>query len=320
MLLREYRPGDEQDIAELFKVVFDRKLDLRFWNWRFAENPRGKGIICLMFDNQKLVGHYAVTPTPLWVKGKVYRAAFSMTTMTHPDYCGRGIFSQLASEVYGCCKAKGIKFVFGFPNENSYHGFTQKLGWHGFGRVKGWAIEEIPTHLAGEHGFTYEELQSCDERVDDLWARARESNNIIVPRTADFFNWRYFHKPDGEYTIYGINDDDGVLQGLLVLKVFRDRDETTGHIIDILAPDQLDIHQAILRKATEFFAENEVASITCWIPCGSPIAAQLQAIGFFKREWPTYSGAKVLDNTSVDISFVANPRHWSFTMGDSDVF
>jgi GNAT superfamily N-acetyltransferase len=320
MQVREYIPGDEQEISELFNVVFKRKLDLRLWNWRFVENPCGKGIIRLMFDNQKLVGHYAVTPTPLWVKGKVYRAAFSMTTMTHPDYCGRGIFSQLASEVYGCCKAKGIKFVFGFPNENSYHGFTQKLGWHGFGRVKGWAIEREPAHLPREHEFAYEELRAFDKRVDDLWARARESNNIMVPRTADFINWRYFQQPGGEYTVYGIIDRNSVLQGLLVLKVFIGRDETAGHIIDFLAPDRPDVQQAILRKATEFFAKKGVANITCWIPSGSPIAAQLQAIGFSQKGWPTYSGVKVLDDAFEDISFVTDPCLWSFTMGDSDVF
>jgi len=140
MLVREYIPGDEQKILKLFNVVFGRKLDLRFWNWRFIENPYGKGIIRLMFDKGKLVGQYAVIPTPLWVKDKVHKAAFSMTTMTHPDYWGRGIFTELASEAYSYCKQSGIKVVFGFPNENSYHGFTKKLGWHGFGRVKEWAI------------------------------------------------------------------------------------------------------------------------------------------------------------------------------------
>jgi len=142
----------------------------------------------------------------------------------------------------------------------------------------------------------------------------------MVPRTADFINWRYFQQPGGEYTVYGIRDRNSVLQGLLVLKVFIGRDETAGHIIDFLAPDQLDIQQAILRKATEFFAKKGVANITCWIPSGSPIAAQLQAIGFSQKGWPTYSGVKVLDDAFEDISFVTDPCLWSFTMGDSDVF
>jgi len=320
MLVREYMPGDEKEISELFYVVFGRKLDLGFWNWRFVENPYGKGIICLMFDNQKLVGHYAVTPTPLCVKDKVHKAAFSMTTMTHPDYWGRGIFSELASEVYDCCKEKGIKVVFGFPNENSYHGFTQKLGWLGFGSIKGWAIEREPEHLSGEHELTCEEMETCDDRVDDLWDRARESGRVMVPRTAEFFNWRYFQKPGREYTVFGIKDRNGGLQGLLVLKVFRGRGEAAGHIIDFLAADQPEIQQAILRKATEFFAEKEVTNITCWIPSGNPITARLRAIGFSQKQWPTYFGVRILDDAFADASFITDSNRWLSTMGDSDVF
>lgn len=320
MLAREYMPGDESKILELFNIVFGRKLGLESWKWRFTENPYGKGIIRLMFNNQKLVGHYAVTPTPLWVRGTVHRAAFSMTTMTHPDYQGRGIFQELASEVYGYCQDKGIKVVFGFPNENSYHRFTRALGWNGFGHVQGWAIESEPEHLPGENEFAYEELHTCDERVDDLWARARDSDNVAVPRTAEFFNWRFIRKPGNEYTVYGIKDRKSVLQGLLVLKLFCDGGQITGHIIDILAPDRLEIQQVILKKATEFFAENEVTKITCWITSDSPIASQLQAIGFFEKEWPNYSGVLVLDDEFADASFVKDSDRWSFTMGDSDVF
>jgi GNAT superfamily N-acetyltransferase len=312
--------GDEQEILKLFNVVFGRKLDEEFWRWRFLKTPFGKSVIRLMFDKGKLVGHYAVTPTPLWVKDKGHKAAFSMTTMTHPDYWGRGVFTELASEVYSYCKRSGIEVVFGFPNENSYHGFVQKLGWLGFGPIKGWAIERASSHLQGEHEFTYEELHTCDESVDDLWARARESDSVMVPRTAEFFNWRYFQKPGREYTVYGIKDHEGILQGLLVLKVFCDKCETAGHIIDFLASDQPEIQQALLKKATEFFAEKEVTKITCWITGHNPIASQLQVLGFSEKEWPTYSGVKVLDDAFADTSFVTDSNRWSFTMGDSDVF
>ena len=174
--------------------------------------------------------------------------------------------------------------------------------------------------MTGEHEFTCEELHTCDESVDDLWARARESDSVMVPRTAEFFNWRYFQKPGREYTVYGIKDRNGVLQGLLVLKVFIGRDETAGHVIDFLAADNPEIQQAILNKPIEFFTEKEVTNITCWITRHNPIAAQLQAIGFSQTEWPTYSGVRILDDAFADASFVSDSNRWSFTMGDSDVF
>jgi GNAT superfamily N-acetyltransferase len=192
MLVREYTKGDEQEILALFNAVFGRKLEISFWRWRFLENPFGSGMINLMFDDKRLVGHYAVIPMPLMVKGELHRAAFSMTTMTHPDYQGRGVFPELASNLFDRCREAGIEVAFGFPNENSYPGFTKRLGWHGFGRVTGWVNDCGLMPAGGAHEFVFEEMRACDQEVDDLWARAKDTTDVKVPRSAEFFNWRYF--------------------------------------------------------------------------------------------------------------------------------
>ena len=320
MLVREYIPGDESKILELFSVVFRRKLDHEFWNWRFIENPFGRGIIRLMFDAEKLVGHYAVTPISLLVNGTLLKAALSMTTMTHPDYSRRGIFTELASEVYSSCKKKGISLIFGFPNENSYDGFTRKLGWFGFGHVKGWASQGELKRLPLDSNYIFEIIETDDEDLDDLWARARKPSSVEVPRTAEFVDWRYFQKPGREYTFCKINDKSNVLQGFLVLKLFRDGGEITCHIIDLITSASPDIQRHALAKAVQFFSDNGVTRITCWFSNHRPIAKQLHAIGFQERVWPTYYGVLVLDETVADASFVTDSNQWRFTMGDSDVF
>lgn len=135
MLVREYEPGDEEEIMELFEEAFKRPLDERFWRWRYLNNPYGKGIISLMYEGDKLVGHYAVIPIPLSIHGEVIKAALSMTTMTHPDYWKRDIFTTLATRVYSICEKENVKIVLGFANKNSYHGLTERLGWIGFGQI-----------------------------------------------------------------------------------------------------------------------------------------------------------------------------------------
>ena len=80
---------------KLFNVVFGRKLDEEFWRWRFLKTPFGKSVIWLMFDNQKLVGHYAAVPVPLWLDNRIIESAMIMTVMTHPDYRGMRICTNV---------------------------------------------------------------------------------------------------------------------------------------------------------------------------------------------------------------------------------
>ena len=93
-------------------------MSLDFWNWRFRENPfSDKEMISLMWDNDTLAGHYAVSPAAMIFDQQPALTALSMTTMTHPEYGGRGIFTQLANHLYDeIYREHQVKMVWGFPN------------------------------------------------------------------------------------------------------------------------------------------------------------------------------------------------------------
>jgi hypothetical protein len=55
--------------------------------------------------------------------------------MTHPGYRMKGMFVELSRITFALCKEKGIRLVFGFPNDNSYHGAVNKLGWQPVGQM-----------------------------------------------------------------------------------------------------------------------------------------------------------------------------------------
>src|SRR6185312_14808637 len=60
---------------------------------------------------------------------KVILSAQSADTMTHPRYRNKGLFVELATLTYQLCREVGIELIFGFPNQNSVHGFINRLGW-----------------------------------------------------------------------------------------------------------------------------------------------------------------------------------------------
>ena len=119
----------KEQILELFLHSFGHEIDENLWNWAYVDNPNGNPIVSLYFDNNKLVGHYAVIPIKFTHNQKTIDAVLSMTTMVDASYRKYGIFVEQANEVYDKAAELGYKFVYGFPNKKSAPGFKKRLDW-----------------------------------------------------------------------------------------------------------------------------------------------------------------------------------------------
>ena len=75
------------------------------------------------------VAYYGVIPCFIRQGRETVLAAQSADTMTHPAHRGKGLFVELSHKTFGLCRSLGIRLLFGFPNEHSYHGAVNKLGW-----------------------------------------------------------------------------------------------------------------------------------------------------------------------------------------------
>ena len=75
------------------------------------------------------VAYYGVIPCFLQNGNEKIIAAQSADTMTHPKFRYKGMFVELSNITFDLCRQLGIRVIFGFPNQNSYHGAVHKLGW-----------------------------------------------------------------------------------------------------------------------------------------------------------------------------------------------
>src|ERR1700712_1888504 len=80
-------------------------------------------------DKHQPAAFYGVIPCVVRFDEQLFLAAQSADTMTHPKYQYKGLFVKLANCTYKLCKDLRINFIFGFPNQNSLHGFLVKLSW-----------------------------------------------------------------------------------------------------------------------------------------------------------------------------------------------
>lgn len=319
---RDYKSGDEHQILALFREVFGREMSLPFWKWRFIENPFGHGIINLLFDSSKLIGHYAVIPMDVQVQGKLLKAAFSMTTMTHPSYSGKGIFTYLAEETYKLCQEKGFNFVYGFPNRSSYPSFVRKLKWQDLGKMMisekrlQSTIEMRPVRTR----FLIKQLKRFESTINLLWDKAKKDYYVIVPRTEQFLNWRFVRSPDARYTKYTVLDSYDNIVGYVVLKIYVKENITRGHIVDILSIADEEVINLLLDSAYDYFLKNGICDVSCWIPRNSFYDDVLKKEGFVRKETDTYFGVRSFSEDDTLNKSVGRLSTWYVTMGDSDVF
>jgi GNAT superfamily N-acetyltransferase len=177
----------EKQILNLFELVYGKNLDKTLWEWFYLENPFGDAVVSLAFENNILAGHYAVIPYYL-IREQEIKSYLSMTTMVHPDFRGRGLFIKQAKTVYEKLMDLGADCVFGFPNENSAHGFKKHLGWK---------FDEMDFIAK----LTFEDLMNSNDLKNYLQRNELFRFPIKVEKYSD---WR-MKKPNYDYHIEGSN-------------------------------------------------------------------------------------------------------------------
>jgi GNAT superfamily N-acetyltransferase len=98
----------------------------------------GAAVVLVAKDSGNMVGQYALMPTQLSLGGEIVLGAQSVDTMTHPEYRNQGMFAELAGSCMELAASRGIRVLYGFPNQNSYPGFVQKLNWDHTGDIHVW--------------------------------------------------------------------------------------------------------------------------------------------------------------------------------------
>lgn len=312
--LQTYRVGDEDAIRSLFHITYGRSMNDDWWRWRFRDNPAGESIIQLAWDADVLASHYAVTPAVLSVDGREIRSGLDVTTMTHPDYRGRGLFRTLATETYDCSAQSGLAMVWGFPNRNSHRGYVQDLDW-----VDIWEIPTLRWHMPvslelPSASLSVTEVFSFDERFDSLWEDAKFNHCVMVRRDCRYLRWRYITNPTEQYRIL-VCEDRSALLGYAVFKRYKDELQ----VVDLLTKEDVEVGCQLILAVARIASEELLDAVSLWLNVTDPLHQALERLGFENAAPVTYFAGLVLRPETLDAR-VCDFRNWHVTMGDSDVY
>ena len=314
MHITNYRSGNEKDILELFEMAFKREMSIEYWRWRFETNPAGKYLIKLMWEGDLLIGHYAVSPVVLDIDKRNVKSALSMTTMTHPNHTGKGIFKLLAQKLYQeLSQYHDIDLVWGFPNSNSHYGFIKNLSWENIGILNNL---EITKDLGGvkDERITYSSIFK-DEHVK-LLQNTSKNFRVKVKKDRVYLNWRYLENPSNQYKIIELHD-----KGLKAFVVYKEYHPSGTSQIDINILElacEADYNMLLsIFKHIIFEYNARIGKINLWLSLWDARFILLEKIGFKLSDKNTFIGTY---NSSKNLEMTKNLKNWHYSFGDSDVY
>ncbi len=311
MEIRPYVEGDEVKILELFQLAFGRPMSPEYWMWRFTQNPfTAEKKILLMWDQDVLAGHYAVSPMEIEIAGQRAPAVLSMTTMTHPAYGGRGVFTQLASALYDRLAEEGFGLVWGFPNNNSHYGLVNSLGWSDVATVPMLGLSaskfDPGSPETGEEaeGFT----DALARRFEHRWAEVR------IAAGKEFLDWRYLRNPVAKYRVLTVAGGEGAV----IYKKIPSPEVREAFEIDLMEI-AFQNDPALLRAllGAVLAREPSVERFNLWASIFSESYPAFERTGFTPGLPLTHFCVRPLADRSNRLS---DYRLWRLNMGYSDVF
>ncbi|MGC4100714.1 GNAT family N-acetyltransferase [Ferruginibacter sp.] len=129
------------DIARLHQAVYGKAQPAGYFEKKYDTAYTGVSHVgFIAYSNEVPIAYYGVIPCFIQHGNKKMLAAQSADTMTHPGYRFKGMFVELSNITFDLCRQLGIQLIFGFPNQNSYHGAVNKLGWQHAGSMECFTI------------------------------------------------------------------------------------------------------------------------------------------------------------------------------------
>lgn len=343
---RRYRQGDEQQIVDLLKTVFEKRYEDSYWQWMYRDHPADADpIIWVAEADGEIVGHYALVPVIMRIDGRRILGSQSGDTATHPRFRGRGLFQTLAKLSYSDADSKGISVTYGFSEvgKPAYVGFVERLGWKQVAimlsgvkvlnytgllstylknrllkgqtfcekatglRMTSWEQKISPYHVSLLNRF-----DGRFDKVPDLFPLR---GHIAVERSSKYLNWRYVTRPGSAYIKLGCFLED-TLSGYLTLKLRVIAGRADARIVDLVGEDEKTT-LALIQAVCDLL-HGTVDTLSILIQDQNPCIKVLRTAGFRFKKSSLPLIIRANPSAAVPYDQLVKPERWFVTHGDSD--
>ncbi len=340
---REAVPGDEHGLLALFENVFGRPRSQERWHWQYAASPPGAGAVSIAVAGGEVVGCAALMRQDLNHLGERIPAAQSCDAMVREDHRGAGLFTALARANHRTVVGRGVRFVIGFPNQESFPLLMRSLGRirilvlrhyyrrTGTRRVLGSILDRASRPVVAAPntlglclarlrlGGGYE-VRTSTELPDDLHEllRAHQSQQVLsVWKDPEYLRWRYEHHPEHRYAFHVLRRQGAPL----ALAVVRERADSAV-ICDLIHRERRVPETAMLLRTTvhQYGRRPTCQRVVFFGRDIGFLTAAFQEAGFREEAHSVFvMSVASLSNDDPIARFVPIPDNWSISYGDTDV-
>lgn len=323
--VRRARVEDDDAVLGLLQASMGWVPDdehLAFFRWKHRENPQGESPAWVALDGARVVGYRTFLRWPFDHGDQRISAVRAVDTATHPDYQGRGIFTQLTRQALAELDDEGVDFVFNTPNDRSLPGYL-KLGWQALGRLPAsfrprsarslaklagarrpagkWSV---PT-TAGEPAAEALCKRAVEALIDGL-AGDVDGSSVRTALTREHLLWRYGFSPL-DYRAVQLSNAD-VAEGLAVFRLRQRGPALEAAVCEILlpAPGMVAGRKRLLTKILQ--------------TSGADHAVVLGPRSIRSGTLPLPAQGPTLVWRPLGQRFTEPPARWRLTLGDIELF
>lgn len=121
---------NEDSLIEISKFLSEsfpksEKFTPEFIKWQYADNPLGKMVGFNVWDNNRIVSHFAGLPISMSIFGEKLKGLLCINVATNINYRGKKLFTIAGEKTIEYAKENGFDFMIAVPNANSTHGFLR---------------------------------------------------------------------------------------------------------------------------------------------------------------------------------------------------
>lgn len=347
-----YTDADSDELVALCQLQPGKAaaVTAEYIRWQRSANPAGVAQVGLARETPsgKIIGLIWLLPLRIQVGDRVCLGSQSHYALVHPDYRGRGIFSQLVAFCDQCGQRQGYRFSYGFPNPASYPLFVHRLGWSDIGQarlfIRPLHIGRLITRRLGLKGLAaggrslfrprpllprasqviVEEADTRDPALDAFWERVRSKYPVMVVRDTAFLHWRYTQIPGRRYHLLAARQGERIV-ATIILRDVTVEGIACGMVVDFLVePTERGrlAGEVLLDHAADLFRNRGADLIGCLMLPHAKEVTHLRRQGY--RICPLWLQPQpfsfILQTNAATIAkeIVGDFRSWFLTMGDFD--
>lgn len=282
----------------IYKKTFDENgspKSIERLNWMHFQNLLKEPLVSYAVAEknknvEKAAALYAVFPVICKYYSEQVKATQSIDTITDINHRGKGLFINLAKDVYSMAFEKGYKFVYGFPNKNSAPGFFKKLGWKEICEVpflikplrSSYFFKSIfkrklidfgisfPSNIKLKVGYSVREIKTFDSAFDYIWNQFSKNINISINRDSKYLNWRLVEKPDFTYFKKALFFNENPV-GFVIYSIEEKHNGKIAYLLDLIyLPEEEKHANKLLKIALKEIREEKCDLILAWCFKHSP--------------------------------------------------